>query len=423
MTDFRNNHYVPRWYQERFLPRDGRERKFYYLDLRPDRVTTHGRSYVRSALMRWGTKRCFRERDLYTTHFRRWHSTDIERHFFGAIDKVGRSALQYFASFQHPSVRGGALQDLMEYMSVQKLRTPKGLAQLAELARLEDINAVLSAMQRLRQMYGAIWTECIWSIADASKSEVKFIISDHPVTVYNSGCFPGSKYCRGHHDPDVRMTGSHTIFPLELNKLLVLTNLSWVRNPYTSPLKLRPNPALFRSAMFNFQQIQTHRSLSADEVQEINLVIKERAFRYIAAAEQEWLYPERQIRTTMWDRLGRGYLFMPDPRSVPFSSGIVVGYDGGQSEAWDEYGRRPWQGEYRGGAGGDSEWESFLAFQGEFARVFGPTRRGRSFNFTKLDDEIDSPESHEHHLKLEAKYKPRNAVTRRGSKRRRRRAR
>jgi len=368
--------------------------------------------------MRWGTRSCFRERDLYTTKFGPLHSTDIEQFFFGRVDTGGRSAVQYFSGFEHPSVNGDALNDLMIYLTVQKLRTPKGLAQLAELTRLDNTNVVLVALQRLQQMYGAIWTECVCSIADASQSNVKFIVSDHPVTIYNSRCFPGSKYCRGHADPDIRMTGSHTIFPLDLNKVLILTNLSWVRNPYANPLLFRPNPALFRDAMFNFQTIQTKRILSIDEVREINLVIKERAFRYLAAAEEDWLYPERYGRTA-WDRLGRGYLFMSDPRSVTFTTEIMVGYGRGRSDAWDPYGRRPGDPEFRSGVESDSEFISLHAFQGEFARVFGPKRRGRAFGFGKLDNELDSPEFHAYHLKQEAN-KPRNRVTLRGSKRRRR---
>ena len=37
IRDSRNNHYVPQWYQKRFLGQVGGERKFFYLDLRPDR--------------------------------------------------------------------------------------------------------------------------------------------------------------------------------------------------------------------------------------------------------------------------------------------------------------------------------------------------------------------------------------------------
>ena len=38
-----------------------------------------------------------------------------------------------------------------------------------------------------------------------------------------------------------------------------------------------------------------------------------------------------------------GYLLMPDPRSVDFSSGIVIGSDNHRSDAFDEYGRKPSQ--------------------------------------------------------------------------------
>ncbi len=145
---------------------------------------------------------------------------------------------------------------LLRYMSVQKLRTPKGLTNLASRTRSADKNELVMMIQNLQQLYCAIWTECVWSIADASNAETKFILSDHPVTVYNEGCFPTSIFCEGHNDPDIRMTGTHTIFPLSLDKILILTNLSWVRDPYGNPRKPRPNPNMFRGAMMKFTDIQ-----------------------------------------------------------------------------------------------------------------------------------------------------------------------
>lgn len=296
------------------------------------------------------------------------------------------------------------------YMCLQKLRTPKGLAMFADQAKLSNKNQVLFAMQQLQRLFGATWTECVWSIVDASESPVKFIVSDHPVTVCNSGCFPGSAVCRGYNDPDVRLTGTHTIFPLSLEKALILTNLSWVRNPYTSPTKLRPNPVLLRPTIFSFTHIQTGRNLSETEVEQINFVIKERALRYVAAAENDWLYPERAIPTQQWDRLGDGYLFMPDPRSVSFTTGIFMKFASGRREAYDEYGRRPGQ------AGYDSdrsvESDTFLAFQGEYARVFGPRRRGLTFDYGRITPQEDTPDFHAYHLQLERK-KPPNALTKR----------
>lgn len=405
MSKYRKNHYVPVWYLERFIPSEHRERKFYYLDLKPETVVSNGRSFRRSALLRWGPKSCFCQDDLYTTSYGRWVSTEIEETFFGPLDDSARSALDYFTNFAHPSAEPKHFQRLLLYMSIQKLRTPKGLAALSELTREVEKNSLLIELQRLQQIYCAIWTESIWSIADATRSETKFLVSDHPVTVYNQGCFPASTWCREHRDPDIWLTGTHTIFPLSLDKLLILTNLSWVRYPYGNPVKQRPNADPFRPAMFNFTQIQTGRQMSEQEVIAINYVIKSRARRYIAAAAESWLYPERQLGSVRWDRFGDDYLFMPDPRSVSFSSEIIIGYKNGPADFFDAYGRKPWHADYDDKAQHEREWETFHAFQGEFARRFGPRRRGISFEFGAKSREEDTEDYHRYHLSLEQRHK------------------
>jgi hypothetical protein len=409
MSTFRRNHYVPEWFQYRFFPPGGGENKFYYLDLRPDTVVSPGgHRYTRNALLRWGPPNCFHQHDLYTTKFGAWESTEIEEKFFGEVDSSARSAVEYWANFQHPSVDSDAFNTLMSYMSIQKLRTPKGLAFLAANSRWSDKNVVLMTLQQLQNIYCAIWTECVWAIADASSAQTKFLLSDHPVTVYNSGCFPASRECTGFNDPDIRLSGTHTLFPLNLDKILILTNLSWVRDPYTNPGKPRPNPNFFRPAMFNFMHVQTGRKLSDVEVNEINFIIKSRAYRYIAAPNREWLYPERHIPSQFWDKLGGGYLLMPDPRSVTFSEEILIGYTDKRADAFDAYGRKPWQRDYRDRSLHEHEWQTFHAFQGEFARMFGPKRRGVCYEMGRLDKEEDSPDFHQYHLKMEAMYKPKN---------------
>ena len=64
------------------------------------------------------------------------------------------------------------------------------------------------------------------------------------------------------------------MFPLSLDRILILTNLSWVRNPYQSETRLRPNPNPLRSAIFSMLDIQTERRLSEQEVRQINFIIK-----------------------------------------------------------------------------------------------------------------------------------------------------
>ena len=369
--------------------------------MKPDTRISHGHAYKRKALLRWGPNRSFCEEDLYTTKYGNWESTEIEEKFFGRVDSSARFALDYFADFQHPSVNHDAFRALLPYMSIQKLRTPKGLRYLADFTRQTSKNRVLFELQRLQQLFCAIWTECIWSIADASETETKFLLSDHPVTVYNRGAFWASPMCEGAKDPDIWLSATHTLFPLRLDRILILTNLSWVRYPYGNPLRPRPNPNPFRSAMFHFQEIQIGRKLSEVEVNEINFIVKRRACRYIAAAKEEWLYPEARIPSQVWDKLGQGYLLMPDPRSVVFSNEIIIGYKDKSSDAFDAHGHKPWQKGFSDKDREKLEWETFHAFQGEFARLFGPQRRGRSFELGSLSKEEDDPDYHQYHLKLE----------------------
>jgi hypothetical protein len=412
VQDFRNNHFVPKWYQKRFIPPTASERKYFYLDLQPERITRDGRTHTRDAIRRLGPESCFCETDLYTTQLGNWINTDIERLFFGRFDARGRAAVEYWTTFQHPSVKHEAFQEFLPYLSLQKLRTPKGLIQLSELVKMRDKNAVLIGLQQLRNLYAAVWSESVWSILDASHSPTKFIISDHPVTTYNPACFPGSKECRGHRDPEVTYNASHTIFPLSLDKLLVLTNLPWARNPYSNPMTHRPNPVLLRrSAFFNFTHVQTGRTLSETEVMEINYVIKQRAFRYVAAGVRDWLFPEEHMRMPMWDKLGDGYLFMPDPRSVSNTVEMVARYDDGYSESFDPYGRQPGHEGYLQPPS-DDDSNAHLAFQGEYARKFGPKRRGSIFQMGSANSEEDSPDYHAWHLQLESKYKAK--IRRRG---------
>src|SRR5579862_3627013 len=281
--EYTHNHYVPEWYQRRFILPGQKDNELFYLNLNPGEFTDpRGVRHSIRPVKRQGVRHCFAIDNLYTATFAGVKSTDIEKIFFGEIDRNGHRAVDYFANYNHFSVNGEAHRNIMLYMSTQKLRTPKGLAYLSDKLGTHDQREVLKAMLQLRQIYCAIWTECIWQIADASQSETKFIISDHPVTVYNRRCAPNSRFCHGNYDPNISMHGTHTIFPLSLERILILTNLSWVRNPYQRETALRPNPNPRRSAIFKFMQIQTSRSLTQEEVRQINFIIKSRALRHIA---------------------------------------------------------------------------------------------------------------------------------------------
>jgi hypothetical protein len=247
----------------------------------------------------------------------------------------------------------------------------------------------------LRQLFCAIWYESVWLVADARNSATKFIVSDHPVTVYNRQRGPRSQRCRSDDDPDIWLNGTHTLFPLSLDRILILTNLSWVRNPYQSATRERPNPDPLRSAIFSMLNIQTERHLTEEEVRQINFVLKTRARKYIAAGREEWLYPEKHVSKSDWATFGNGYLLMPDPRSVPFTREMYMGFSDGTSTAFDEYGRRPWDPGFGGRSSAQpDEWHTLNKFRAEFARMQGPYRRGRAYGVDRLDPEKDSDMLH-----------------------------
>jgi hypothetical protein len=300
-------------------------------------------------------------------------------------------------------------------MSVQKFRTPKGLRYLSTLIRETDKNRLLLEMQRLRDIHCAIWTESVWAIVGADNAGTKFIVTDHPVSVYNRDIFPGGEYARQHTDPDIRLNGTHTLFPLSPVRILVLTNLSWARNPYSNGIRLRPNTSPFRTTVFNFTGIQTGRQLDDVEVNQINFIMKRRAHRYIAAAQKEWLYPERKIPSEHWRKLDERYLLMPDPRCLALGGEIAIGFRGGGGAIFDEYGRRPWQEGYRREVD-KVESRSLYAFQGEFARLFGPRRRGTSDDIGGRNEDVDSADYHQYHLDLERRYLPARVKPRRNAR-------
>jgi hypothetical protein len=397
---YRNNHYVPVWYQRRFLVPGTQE--LLYRDLQPEAWhDSRGVPHTTREIKRSGFTKGFAQQDLYTQFFGSQPRTLIEENFFGEIDRRGRQAVDHFGNFKITADGIRLFEPLLYYMSTQKLRTPKGLDWLKALASDQprppgfewlpefddDRDALLQVMVRLRGLFAAIWTECIWLIASAENSQTKFIVSDHPITTYNRRCGPRSTWCRGFNDPDIRLHGTHTIFPLSYDKILMLSNRSWMQNPYQSETEMRPNPRMMRNALFNFLDVQTDRILSEREVREINFIIMSRASRYIAAADREWLCPETHVSKSDWHNFGHGYLLMPDPRSAHYGGTSVITFTDGRSLAVDEYGRQPWQPEYSGDRRTPGpDWNAYQRFQGEFSRLFGADRRGRAFRGAKRDE-------------------------------------
>lgn len=194
MTDrkYRHNHYVPEWYQRRFLPPGQFE--LHYLDLKPEPFNANGRLLKPRAQWLRGPKHCFAQDDLYTTEFGGVGNTEIERFFFGELDNAAPSAFDYWANYDHTEINSEAFHTFLTYVSLQRLRTPRGLEWLRRILGNSHRSRVLIELQRLQRLFCATWNDAVWQIADATSSPTKFIISDNPVTLYNRDCFPGVRF-------------------------------------------------------------------------------------------------------------------------------------------------------------------------------------------------------------------------------------
>ena len=186
-------------------------------------------------------------------------------------------------------------------------------------------------------MHCTIWSEGVREIVSAEDADVKFIVSDHPVTIYNYAVPPDSRACAYPNDPTIALKASQTIFPLNRDFCLILTNLEYARDPSTNPLEKRTFARNYRSSMVRTDAFIRKRKLSSQEVTQINHVLKARACRCIAAGRREWLYPEETVPNS-WEKL-RTILLPPDSELWHFGGEMYVKYDSGHVHYQDEFGR------------------------------------------------------------------------------------
>src|SRR5262249_5772090 len=156
-----------------------------------------------------------------------------------------------------------------------------------------------------------------WEVVSAATSRTKFLVTDNPVTFYNAKSFPASPQCRHPNDAPLEAVGTRTIFPLSRDKLLIITHLQLVRNPWLNPLRNRVNARSFQTAMFDLRKVQTGRELNEDEVIRLNFILKMRAHRFVAASEIAWLYPEDHVSINHWTKLDDDWFLFPNLYKVP----------------------------------------------------------------------------------------------------------
>lgn len=335
MTFYKRNHYVPEWHQRHFFE-PGKE-TLAYRNLDPGRFTrrdgsiAYGKSRFDSP-----PSRCFFEDDLYTTFFDAGPNDEIERRLFGAIDTHGSRAIAaYLLADQGEWHRH--FQTLFDYIDIQKIRTPKGLAWLRAQYPEPGQNDLMMEMQGIRNLHCTIWTTGVREIVSAEDSAVKFILTDHPVTVYNHAVPPGHALGLYPNDPPIALKASQTLFPLSRDFCLILTNLEYAQDPACPPLEKRTFARNFRNTMVSTINFIRSRRLAADDVVRINRIFKAKACKFIAAGREEWLNPEA-MNDEPWSALGSA-LLPPHRELGEFGGEMMAQWDSGDTHYQDAFGR------------------------------------------------------------------------------------
>ena len=211
---------------------------------------------------------------MYTRQFGIELNDDIEKLLFGEIDREGAAAVRAFIGTDLRAIHKN-FQSFFAYLNAQKLRTPKGLDWVKSRYPRLTQSALMLEMQELRQMHCAMWFECVREIVSAERSDVKFIVTDHPVTTYNASCPSNSPACLYPDDPSIGLKGTQTVFPLDANHCLILTNLEYARDPSGMDLlSAREHERYSAQTLTRTDAMIRIRKLTRDQVVGINFLLK-----------------------------------------------------------------------------------------------------------------------------------------------------
>ncbi len=336
---------MPIWYQKGFV--GDSSKLLQVLDLDPPRIVLPDGSFKhrRGFQFNRAPTTCFVAEDLYTTRFGNVINDEVERYLFGPIDRLGAAAVRAFASGDMVGIHE-SFQHFFSYLDAQKVRTPKGLDWIkSKYQHLTQIGLMVE-MQALRQMHCTMWVESVREIVSAENSDIKFIVTDHPVTIYNPAYPPGSPVCSYPDDPPIELKGSQTVFALDANHCLILTNLEYAKEPGNVDVRAPRTHARYgdHGTVTRTDTFIRTRKLTSQEVLGINRVLKARARRYIAASDKSWLEPEK-LSLEPWEQLGK-ILLPPSDELWHFGGEIYVGYGDGSTHYQDQFGRTSGSHEY-----------------------------------------------------------------------------
>ena len=329
----RDNHYVPEWYQRGFRVDEADN---WFLDIAPAQLRPDGTPIVARPRQR-PPKACFWQNDLYVTRFGEYLNDQIETVLFQGIDDYGALAVRAFIAGSTAHVHD-QYQSMLAYLGAQKLRTPKGLDWIRSRYPALSQSELMREMQHLRQMFGTLWAECAHEVISAKNSSVKFLITDHPVTTFNAGLPLNAPLLDYPNEAPITWNGTQTLFPLDADHLLIMTHVPYAKDPENVELTAkRINARYFGNTMLRTDALIRGRCFDTDDVIKVNAWLKARAHRYIAAANRDWLYPER---VTQVDAANLGRLLLPLKKELWRHGGeIHIGYKDGTFGYRDAYGR------------------------------------------------------------------------------------
>lgn len=341
MAITKNNHYIPQWYQKSFMDEKVDQLCYYQHKV----IKLPSGTYKNISKPKWNkTAQIFYKEHLYSTFFNSQISDEIERKLFGPIDENGAKAVRAFMcddiSEWHKN-----FQSFFIYIDAQKIRTPKGLDWIRSKYPSLSSNELMQEMQAIRALHCTLWSEGVRELVSAEDSDIKFIISDHPVTIYNYACPPDNEQCLYPNDPDIALKGSQTIFPLNKNRCLILTNLEYAKDPDNSnPLEKRTNSRKTRQSMVNTIEFINKRKLTSDEVEKINYIIKSRSNESIASGRLDWLDINNK-NSYIWSELRKTTL-PPSDELYRYGGEMYASYENGESYYQDSFGRTNPQNKY-----------------------------------------------------------------------------
>lgn len=327
------NHYVPVWYQLGFQVDSSAN---WLADISVPRLRPDGSPIVLHPRQR-PAKSSFWEDELYVTRLGEAVNDEIETVLFQEIDNSGSDAVRAFIEGDEQQMHH-LLGSLLSYLGAQKLRTPKGLAWIRSRYPALSQAELLTELQHLRNMFGALWGECVREIVSAHSSQVKFMVTDHPVTMFNAELPRDAPMYADPLDPSLMWNGTQTLFALDANNLLILTHVPYAKDPASvDALARRVNARYFGDTLLRTDVLIRSRHFTSDQVVMVNSWLKARARRYIAAADREWLNPDSRGRPDV--RVLAELFRPPADHLCRYGGEVYIGYQDGTYGYRDQYGR------------------------------------------------------------------------------------